>query len=198
MSNTALFELQPQFPQAEKLASLLAKCSDDDEGGLAELYHLTAANLFALQVRILGMNYMAERALHDTYTLIWLRSSEYSEELGEPMPWLTSIARSHALNLKRARRAGKHNATETDQDRDQTSEIGSTSEYADTTFLSHHASTQPLKQSLEQLDINTRDAIVRAYLDGWSIEQLSEAYNKPIASLKSAIHAGMLSLRGQD
>jgi len=152
---------------------------------------LTSPNLFATQVRILGMGFTAERALHDTYLRIWLKSSEYSEQLGAPMPWLTSIARNHALNLKRARLA------DGDQDAYMDDTIEVDAEYIDTTFLSHYPDSKPIKRCLDELDINTSDAIVRAYLDGWSLEQLSDAYNKPVESLKASIHAAMLTLGAQ-
>jgi len=152
---------------------------------------LTSANLFATQVRILGMNSMAERALHDTYFRIWLHSSEYSDDLGAPMLWLTSIARNHALNLKRARRTTKKLETNMDDT------IDAVSEYIDTGFLAQHLASKPLKRCLDRLDINTSDGIVRSYLDGWSLEELSEAYNKPVDSLKESIHQGMLLVSEQ-
>jgi len=188
MKNNAVFELQQQIPLDEKLTSLLAQCSDGDEGALAELYQLTSANLFAIQVRMLGMNFMAELALHDTYLRIWMKSSEYSDVLGAPMPWLTSIARNHALNLKRARRIARESA----DNMNDTMELES--EYTDTTFLTNNLAAKPLKRSLDRLDINSRDGLIRSYLDGWSLEELSEAYNQPVESLSSAIHAAMLSL----
>jgi len=152
---------------------------------------LTSANLFATQVRILGMNFMAERALHDTYFRIWLQASEYSDELGAPMLWMTSIARNHALNLKRARRATKKSEPNMDDT------IDAVSEYIDTGFLAQHVASKPLKKCLDGLDINTSDGIVRSYLDGWSLEELSEAYNMPVKSLQESIHAGMLLVREQ-
>lgn len=188
MNNNAVFELQQQISLDEKLTSLLSQCSDGDEGALAELYQLTSANLFAVQVRMLGMNFMAELALHDTYLRIWMKSSEYTDVLGSPMPWLTSIARNHALNLKRARRIARESA----DNMNDTMELDS--EYTDTTFLTRNLAAKPLKRSLDRLDINTRDGLIRSYLDGWSLEELSEAYNQPVESLSSSIHAAMLSL----
>ncbi len=188
MKNTAAFESQHQFSLDEKLASLLSQCSEGDEGALAELFQLTSANLFATQVRILGMNFMTELALHDTYLRIWMQSSEYSEVFGAPMPWLTSIARNHALNLKRAGRVDKGPASSMND----TTELES--EYTDTAFLASNLAAKPLKRFLDRLDINTRDGIIRSYLDGWSLEELSEAYNQPVENLSDAIHEAMRSL----
>jgi len=187
-----VFELQSQFPVDEKLTSLISKCSEADEGALAELYMLTSPKLYATQVRILGQSFMAERALHDTYLRIWLKSSEYSEDaLGAPMPWLTSIARNHALNLKRASLAGQ----DADEFMDGTAEMES--EYIDTAFLSHYPESKRIKRYLDGLDINTSDGIIRAYLDGWTLEELSEAYNNPVSSLKESIQTAMLTMREQ-
>jgi len=188
MNNTSVFELQQQLPLDEKLTSLISKCSEADEGALAELYMLTSSSLFALQARILGMSFVAERALHDTYLRIWLKSPEYSEKLGSPMPWLTSIARNHALNLKRARRV----AREAESGLDHTTELEA--EYIDSAFLNNNPESRPLKLWVDGLDKNTGDAIIRAYLDGWSLEELSAAYNKPLDSLRESIHAAMLSM----
>ena len=107
------------------------------------------------------------------------------------MPWLTSIARNHALNLKRARRAAREAATNMDD----TMEIES--EYIDTTFLVRNPAAKPLKRYLDRLDMNTRDGIIRTYLDGWSLEELSELYNQPAESLGEAMRAAMLSMDGQ-
>lgn len=188
MKNTAVFESQYQSSLDEKLTSLLSQCSEGDEGALAELYHLTSANLFATQVRILGMNFMTELALHDTYLRIWKKSSEYSDIFGAPMAWLTSIARNHALNLKRAERADKEAASGMENT------TGLESEYTDTTFLASNLAAKPLKRFLDRLDINTRDGIIRSYLDGWSLEELSEAYNQPVENLSDAIHMAMRSM----
>lgn len=191
MNNNSVFDLQQQKPLDEKLTSLIARCGNGDDGALAELYQLTAANLYATQVRILGPGSMAERALHDTYIRIWLASSEYSQIFGTPSAWLTSVARNQALNLKR----GRDTVNNTDADLDAVVELEA--EYLDTAFLKYNPACEPLKRCLDELDINTRDAVIRAYLDGWSLEELSEAYNKPVESLSAAIHEAMLSLRVQ-
>jgi len=177
----------------QRLASLIAQCAESDQDALSELYHLTSANLLAVQVRILGMNPMAERALHDTYARIWLKAAEYGEHSGRALTWMTSIARNHALNLRRALNDSREDGTY-----DETSEISA--ELTDTTFLEENLDNTPqnkaLISSLNAMDDKTRVSIVTAYLDGLSLQDLSEVYNTPIDSLQHSIHDGMLSIRG--
>ena len=170
-------------PLNQRLKELLAKCATGDESALSELYRLTAPNLLAVQVRLLGMNAMAERALHDTFSRIWLKASEYNTSVGEPMPWLTSMARNHALNLKRARRDNNNpDATIVDD----TARIDA--EFVGLDFL---ADSSDLKNTFNDIDKVAGESIVRAYLDGASIKELSEIYNRPIDSLHASIHEGM-------
>ncbi len=172
----------------QQLKGLLAKCATGDESALSELYHLTAPNLLAVQVRILGMNSMAERALHDTYLRIWLKAPDYTESMGEPVPWLTSIARNHALNLKRARR----DTDNPENVMDETAEINA--EFTDLGFLANYEDAAGVNAVLDEMGTHASDSIVRAYLDGWSLEELSESYNIPKDSLHDSIHEGMRAL----
>lgn len=174
----------------KQLALLIARCAKSDEDALCELYHLSSAKLLALQVRILGMNPMAERALHDTYARIWLKSPTYGEQLGKPMTWMTSIARNHALNLRRAYRDSKNS----DEHLDETAELSA--ELADISFLESNPNARSLLSSLQKLDDKTRVSIVTAYLDGLSLEDLSAVYNTPTDSVQNAIHEGLLSIGG--
>ena len=172
----------------EQLKGLLAKCATGDEAALSELYHLTAPNLLAVQSRILGMNSMAERALHDTYSRIWLKAPEYTESMGEPVPWLTSIARNHALNLKRARR----DTNDAEMVMDETAELNA--EFTDLGFLANHEGAAGVKAVLDDMDKHASDGIVRAYLDGRSLKELSDSYNIPMERLHDSIHEGMRAL----
>ncbi len=174
----------------ERLASLIGMCASSDEEALSEIYRLTSAQMLAVQVRILGMNPMAERALHDTYARVWLKASEYGSHSGRAITWITSIARNHALNLRRA----LHNNRENDPHYDETAELSA--ELVDTAFLANNPAAEPLLSTLNDMDDKARVGIVTAYLDGLSLDDLSDVYNAPVESVRHAVHQGMLSLRG--
>lgn len=174
----------------EQLSLLILRCANANKSSLPELYGLTAPKLHAVQVRILGKSSMAERALHDTYSRVWLKAHQFDAKNGNAMAWLTSIARNHALNLRRA-------TADTTQsiEHDDTRELSA--ERADIALLVNNPATAPMLSALSELDEKTRVSILTAYLDGLSWKELGVVYNAPVDSVRESIHKGMLTLRGK-
>lgn len=172
------------------LALLLAKCARSDEQAFKEIYKLTSAKLFAILVRALGMNAASEQALQDTYVNIWLSAKDYRVESGQPMTWLTTIARSQASSVLRRRRANTETAVNLPAAKPSPTEL------AQVEFLDKREAAQTLETCLNQLDVLPRDCIVRAYAEGLSHKELSELHDTSIAGVKSWVHGGLLSLKG--
>jgi len=172
-----------------QLEELLPKCANANEIAFAKVCDLTSAKLFAVLVRILGMNAAAEDALQETFIKIWLKSGDYRSELGQPMTWLTSIARNQALDLLRKRR------TREDKEVAPTESVMASIDFSQATFLDDHDTAEVLEKCLNELSEKSRECIVRAYLEGYSHDELSELHQTPLGTVKSWIRRGLLSLR---
>lgn len=80
------------------IAEILTLVGNRDQVAFQLLYRKSSAQLFGILLRILKSETAAEDALQETYMKIWGITHTYTESLGRPMTWMTSIARYHALD----------------------------------------------------------------------------------------------------
>ena len=59
----------------ERLATLLHRCASRQENALAELYELSASQLYGVLLRILKIESIAEDALQESFVKIWDNAS---------------------------------------------------------------------------------------------------------------------------
>ena len=168
---------------------LLEACAQRHEAAFEELYGLCSTQLYGVLLRILKIEAIAEDALQESFVKIWENAGSYSSEAGAPMAWMSSIARNQGLDVLRRRgRRERHEST------DMVSLIDATPDAAKSLHeMSEDA--QLLLQCLDRLPERARDCIVRAYCEGYSHEELSEASGTPLGTIKSWIRRGLISLR---
>src|SRR5215208_5294078 len=78
--------------------------AEGDDRALASLYDATSRAVYGLLLRILSDPSSAEEVLLDVYAQVWRRAASYDAERGKPLAWLTTIARSRAVDrLRRGR-----------------------------------------------------------------------------------------------
>ena len=105
------------------------------------------------------------------------------------MTWMGSIARNQALDALRRRGSREHN-----ESTDLVSLIEATPDAAKPLHeMSEDA--RELMRCLERLPEAARDCIVKAYCEGYSHDELSEARATPLGTVKSWIRRGLVSLR---
>ena len=83
-------------------AALIGKVAEGDQEALAALYDGTSKLVFGLVLRILGDRSVAEEVLFDVYTQVWRQASRYDPARGGPLGWITTIARSRAIDRLRS------------------------------------------------------------------------------------------------
>lgn len=178
-----------QQVQDEHLVLLLARCEAGNETAFEELYALCASQLYALLLRILRIEALADDALQDSFVKIWQKAGSYDPRAGSPMVWLRSVARHQALDL--LRRRGSR------EDHERYDVQGLLEATPDTAKPVHEMAedSQHLLTCLDQLPEATSRCIVRAYCEGYSHEELAEETGAPLGTVKSWIRRGLLSLR---
>jgi len=146
--------------------------------------------LYATLRNILRIETVAEEALQEVYVKIWNKASEFSPELGQPLTWMTSIARYHALSVLRKRRIRENNEVEL-------SEVlpameSAVSQPGPAKTLEHQ---DRLEQCFGRLSQNQRECITRAYIEGLTYEQLIPSVNSPVSTIKNWIRRGLVTLK---
>jgi RNA polymerase sigma-70 factor (ECF subfamily) len=89
-------------PQAD-LAALLARAAGGDAEALGAFYDATRRRAYGLVLGILGDRASADEALLDVYEQVWRIAGAFDPNRGGPESWLLRLARTRALDARRAR-----------------------------------------------------------------------------------------------
>jgi RNA polymerase sigma-70 factor (ECF subfamily) len=169
----------------EELAALLERVAAGDRAAFRLLYERTSAKLFASIRRILGSNAAAEDAVQDAYVRIWSRSGDFDPSIGSPIAWMTTIARHAAIDIAR-RGAERISAASAELD----------AEIPDAASFGERAPAGGrLVTCLDQLEPDRRGMVLLAYCYGWSREELSRRFDRPVATVKTVLRRALIVLK---
>lgn len=171
---------------AQRLAELIQRTGQGDRAAFRELYLGTSAKLMGVVVRILRSRSDAGDVLQDVYLKVWTNSASFAPESGSAMAWLVSIARNRSIDIVRARTAA---ATDT-QETDWFEKLQGAAD-VEGDFVSRDA----LIHCLQRLNPQVREAIMLAYYEGLSREELAVRLAMPVGSVKTWLRRGSLTLR---
>lgn len=174
-------------PQAELIA-LMRDVATRDETAFKRLYDRTSAKLFAVVRRIAISEAAAEEALQEAWVRIWNHADRFDPALASPMTWMTTIARHAAID---AVRKGSERASATavvidEELADKLPAPGSTTD----------GLTGPqLRRCLDGLEPDRRGMVLLAYSYGYSREELSRRFDKPVATVKTILRRSLIALK---
>jgi RNA polymerase sigma-70 factor (ECF subfamily) len=160
-----------------------------DQQALAALYDATSRTVYGLLLRILSDPSTAEEVLLDVYTQVWRQAGTYSSGRGKPMAWLTTIARSRAIDrLRRGRQELLHTAP-----LDEAVRAGVGAGVEECVLASEISSV--VRAALDELAPEQREVIEMAYYGGMSHSEIAAARGLPLGTVKTRTRLGMMRLR---
>ena len=171
-------------------AALLAAVAAGDQAALATFYDGTSRLAFGLILRVLGDRASAEEVLLDVYTQVWRQAASYDRSRGTPLAWLTTIARTRALDRLRSGWQEQQRKQPLDDLFDAQSHEANPEE---TTALFEHQ--QLVRKALAALSPEQRQVIELAYYAGLSHTEIAERLNQPLGTVKTRTRLGLLKLR---
>jgi RNA polymerase sigma-70 factor (ECF subfamily) len=167
-----------------RVQSLLIRTAAADRAAFRELYDLTSRLLFSICLRLLRNRNAAEDVVQELYVRVWERAWQFDPDKGNAKMWLTVMARRIAIDELRKRQP----VTVAPED----------VEIADPAMLESieaGADGRALQRCLGGLEQGARRAIVLAYRDGYSYEELGQLLSTPIGTVKSWVSRGLQKLR---
>jgi RNA polymerase sigma-70 factor (ECF subfamily) len=175
--------------RGNELVALIKRVIDQDEQAMARFYDLTSRLVYGLVLRILGDPSAAEEVLLDVYLQAWRQASRYSEDRGSPMAWLTTMARSRALDRLRSGSQEKQRSQPLELVDHQATAVG-----ADDAAI---ASEQQkfVQRALDTLSPEQREVIELAYYRGLSHREIALELGQPLGTVKTRTRLGMIKLR---
>lgn len=168
-------------------AALVSAVVAGDREALALLYDRHAGRLAALVTRILGDAAQAEDLVHDVFVEAWHHAHEFDPGRGTVRAWLTTRARSRALDRIGRRERGARVAALVGGEAP-----GAT---AGERELEGGHDAGILRGVLGQLPAELAAVIEGAYFDGLSASALAERFSIPVGTVKSRLARAIAFLR---
>jgi RNA polymerase sigma-70 factor, ECF subfamily len=179
------------LPEVEEDLRLLKRIAAGDQQAVAALYQQRGTLLYSLLLRMLGDEMEAQEVMQDTFVRIWRRAASYDPARSAPLAWMILIARGLAVDRLRAR------------GRRQTNHAAFEAEVASLEVESINSSRQMERDelsgictaALHQLPEAQARALQLAFLRGWTHEEIAQAQNEPLGTIKARIRRGLQALR---
>lgn len=180
----------PDIPvAADNLLPLLQRIQRRDSAALALLYEQCVDRLYALALRVVGIEADAEDVLSEVFLQVWRTPDSYTPERGSVMAWLVIIARSRAIDLLRKRLpAQRLDPVETLANRLEAP--GPLPPEA----IAQWQESSLLRLALEKLTPIQRQMIELAFFEGLTQTEIAQLTRLPLGTVKSHLRRAQIDL----
>lgn len=186
--STPLSLIEPNL-RNKQLAELISQIASQDQEAMSTLYDTTNRLVYGLLLRILNDHATAEEVLLDVFTQVWRQASRYDGTRGGPMAWITTIARSRAIDRLRS---GK-------QELQREESLETVVQYAASDNVEEDVANAEMRaiiqKAMELLTPEQREVIELAYYSGMSQSEIALKLNQPLGTVKTRTRIGMMRLR---
>jgi RNA polymerase sigma-70 factor (ECF subfamily) len=176
-------------------ADLVAQAAAGDERAIGRLYDRYGSVLYAVAYRIVGQRADAEEVVLEAFAQAWRDAARFETGRGSVAGWLTTIARSRALDLVRARSRRERITASAAADRPDASPAMGDFRPDPASAVDHDERRRQVQQALASLSPPQRQAIELAYFDGLSQSEIAERLQEPLGTVKTRVRLGMQKLR---
>jgi RNA polymerase sigma-70 factor (ECF subfamily) len=171
------------------LANLIHSLADGDQQAMAALYDATNRLVYGLTLRILGDPATAEEVMLDVYLQAWRQASSFDQTRGGPLAWLTTMARSRAIDRLRSTKQ----RTQREEPLEEASNHSTPSNVEEQVAISEMRSH--VNAALALLSPEQREVIELAYYAGMSHSEIAAKLGQPLGTVKTRTRLGMMKLR---
>ena len=186
-------------PQAADTdAALVARMATGDEAALGALYDRYATNIHTIAYYLLGQADEAEDAVEETFWQAWREASRYDASRGAVSTWLSTIARSRALDRQRAwrRRAEDPLDTTTPTSPDAGDRADAMAAAPDPQRNAESSErARDIALALARLPAEQREVIELAYFAGLSQSEIAARTSLPLGTVKTRARLALEKLR---
>jgi len=189
--------LMPSPPGAAAPADqeLIGRAGAGDQRAIAALYDRYSRVLYAVAYRIVGQRADAEDVVVESFAQAWRDAPRFESGRGSVAGWLTTIARSRALDLVRARSRRARHVDSAIADRPGASPAMGDWRPEPAEALDQAERRERVRQALDTLSQPQREAIELAYFEGLSQSEIAARLREPLGTVKTRVRLGMEKLR---
>jgi RNA polymerase sigma-70 factor (ECF subfamily) len=176
-------------------SDLVVRAAGGDERAMAALYDRYGEVLYAVAYRIVGQRADAEEVVLDALAQAWREATRFEASRGSVAGWLTTIARSRALDLVRARTRRERITASAAAERPDSSPAMGSWPVDPSSGVDLAERRKQVQQALEALSPPQRRAIELAYFEGLTQSEIAERLQEPLGTIKTRVRLGMQKLR---
>ncbi|OWQ90536.1 RNA polymerase sigma-e factor sigma-24 [Roseateles aquatilis] len=191
--------------RAARLVALMGRVALADREAFDQLYRATSATLFGVVLRINRDRSQAEEVLQEVFIAVWRQAASFDAHQGQPLTWLTSLARHRAIDSLR-RLATQPSTISSFGHLD---EDGGPNADGEDDLLVHMPSLTPgpldllddasrahsLQLCMASLSGEQRSSLALTYYQGLSHAEVADHMSQPLGTVKSWVRRGLQSLR---
>ena len=166
-----------------------------DERALGELYDRHGSTVYALARAIVGERADTEEVVADAFGQAWRTAGQFDPARGSVTAWLTTITRTRALDLVRARGRRSKVLARAAQESDAGFATPLASSDAPDRDVERQETRQLVTRSLGALPEAQRRVIELAYFGGLSHSEIAAELKEPLGTVKTRLRAAMEKLR---
>lgn len=170
-------------------AELVHAIARGDEEAFASLFDRYNFTLLGFLIRILDSKAEAEDVLQEVFIQVWQHAPRYNETRGRVFTWMVIIARSRALDRLRALGSRESAATKAANER-----MEDFPNPVDEAIKSEQH--QIMHRALDEIPEAQRHALLLAYFEGLSHQEIADRTGIPLGTAKTRIRDGLQKLRG--
>jgi len=169
---------------------LMHRVAAGDEDAVAELYDRFGALVYKVARQLLPTQAEADDAMQEIFVRLWQTADRYDPRRAKLVTWVMLIARRHLIDrLRRKAVRPDMTAYEGDYIDDDSANDG-----PDAPALRAERNAALIAR-IEDLPELQRVVIERAYLQGFTLREVSEQLGAPLGTVKSALSRGLARLR---
>lgn len=165
-----------------------------DESAATVLYDRHGAAMYGLALRVVGEAADAEEVVLDAFAQAWRDASRYDGSRGSVLGWLTTITRTRALDLVRARGRRARATDAATVALDEPAAMGSGPSAPDVQ-VQEAETADVVQRALQTLSAPQRQAIELAFFEGLTHHEVAARLQQPLGTVKTRIRQGLLKLR---
>ena len=175
------------------IPELIAQIALRDRDAFDAMYSQTSAKLFGVLLRLLNDRAEAEDALQEVYVRVWQKADRFATQEVNAMSWLIAIARNHAIDRIRKRKAPTSAAKTSDID-DVVDVVADRAPSPEDSAI-NMGEARRIDHCMETLDDDKADAVKFAYIEGYSYQELADKYDIPLNTMRTWLRRSLKSLR---
>ncbi|WP_292899320.1 sigma-70 family RNA polymerase sigma factor [Nitratireductor sp.] len=171
----------------DEITKLIFRTALKERAAFDLLYRHTSAKLFGVCLRVLKDRAEAEEALQDVYVKIWTKADRFAATDLSPITWLVAVARNHAIDRLRARKAP---AAELDE-----AQAIADPKPSPESLAQAGSDRRRIDACLGELETDRAMAVRGAYLNGDSYAELAAHFDVPLNTMRTWLRRSLLKLR---